>query len=164
MHSSLVEKPMLASGAEYAIDCWVFIVPAQLLYDYQTITTSYISTSHCVAAVASKNSFTPQIESKVVGLWVVWEIVEILYEACWQLGSSTTTRSCKGCNRRASDPENGPNEEITMRCELRTALQETSLPKTLHTAHLFELALTHSRLHSKERLVKVIRSSLPSLL
>lgn len=38
------------------------------------------------------------------------------------------------------------------------------LPRPLHTAHLFELALTRSRPHSEERLVKVIRPSLSSLL
>lgn len=66
MRSSLVEKPMFASGMEYAIDCWVFIATAQLHYYYLTITTPCMSASHCVAGIASRHSLTPQLESKVV--------------------------------------------------------------------------------------------------
>lgn len=66
MRSSLVEKPMLASGTEYAIDCRVFIVTDQLLYYYTTVTTSCMSANNCAVAIASWHSFHPQIESKVV--------------------------------------------------------------------------------------------------
>lgn len=71
----------------------------------------------------------------------------------------------RGCNQRVNLPANCPNEEITMCSELWTASHEPfPYPEPFNTAHLFELALTRSRPHSEERLVKVIRSSLSSLL
>lgn len=55
---------------------------------------------------------------------------------------------------------------IKLPCVLSSALLPMSpfLPRTLHMAHLFELALTRNRPHSEEQLVKVIRPSLSSLL
>lgn len=66
MRFSLVEKPMFASGMEYAIDCWVFNVAAQLYCCYLTNTAHCMSASHCVAAVSSRHTLTPQLENKVV--------------------------------------------------------------------------------------------------
>lgn len=64
MCSSVVEKPMRASGMEYDIDCWLFSPTPLLLNNYYNLL--HVSQPLCGGSCITALFHTPQIESKVV--------------------------------------------------------------------------------------------------